>query len=62
MKAYFRQCYYKSTGHYIYVENSHVMADSEYESLKDLLEKYYENEDIVCFSVCLEKENEKLES
>ena len=62
MKAYFRQCYYKSTYKYIYVENSYVMADGEYESLKDLLEKYHENEDVVCFSTCLEKENEKLES
>lgn len=62
MKAYFRQCYYKSTSTYIYVENPYVMADGEYESLKDLLEKYYDNEDVVCFSTCLEQENEKLES
>lgn len=51
MNVYFRQCYYKSKErHCIFIDPPYMLAETEEEALADLLEKYIDNEDIVCWA------------
>lgn len=52
MNSYFRQCFYfkEKQKIYIFLEDTYVYAESEEEALADLLEKYIDNDEVVCYA------------